>query len=210
MKKIHLMIAAAVFATGSAFAAPLSGNASSGILPVPGATETITFEDQGDAYFASRTIGSVTFTGLGGQLDTSGVYSGSYNTKGTRYLENAQGSTPGLRFDFANTVSAFAFTWGASDTNWTLSAFDSSGNLLDSMTAPYVGGSNNGEYVGLSSAGISYATLTHGGGDWILIDNFTIATENGSDVPEPASLALFGAAMAGIAGARRRKSKTAV
>lgn len=203
--KSTLLAVVAALASGLSFAAPIVGTSGVGAPVVPGATAVVDFEAQGNSTFGSLTVGDVTFTGIGGNLVTENQYAGQYNGRGRYYLQNNSGSTPGVRFDFANAVSAFAFNWGASDYTWTLSAFDSLNNLIESFTTPITSSSNAGEYIGLSGSGIKYATLTSSNSDYIFVDNFTIAADAGNTVPEPASLALVGLALAGVAVARKRK-----
>lgn len=56
-------------------------------------------------------------------------------------------------------------------------------------------------------AGGSALTFSHAGGDNIglILDNVSIATVEATAAPEPASLALFGAGVFGLAGLRRRR-----
>jgi hypothetical protein len=206
MKKFVVAAAAALLA-GQAFATPITGTSASGPV-VPGATATIGFEDQPIATFSSVTIGDVKFSGVGGSLRTTSTFVGGFNTKGTRLLDNNAGGTSGFRFDFTNPLSAFAFNFGASDNDWTLSAYSSSGALLESLTLARILGSNSGNYYGLADAGISYALLTSAiPNDYVLLDNFTIAEQPAAaNVPEPASLALLGAGLAGVLATRRRKA----
>jgi hypothetical protein len=203
---MKFILAAAALLAGNALATPITGTSASGPV-VPGATATIGFENQGINTFSSLTIGNVTFTGVGGSLRTTSAFAGNYNTKGSRLMDNNGGVTNGFRFDFANAVSAFAFNFGASDVNWILNAYTASGTLLESLTLAPTRSNNNGGYFGLADAGIAYATLSAGSGDYVMVDNFTIAEQAPGVVPEPASLALLGAGLVGALAARRRKSQ---
>ena len=200
-----IAVTAMLFA-GSALAAPLSGIDGSGNVPVPGATATVDFEDRENQTAASFTAGGVTISGIGGDVRIDSFYAGEYNTRGNFYLDNDEGSTRGFRFDFSSTVSAFAFNFGATDDLWTLSAFDSQDNLIESVAASLIFSHNDGNYIGLANAGIAYATFTSAVEDWVLIDNITFASESTNDVPEPASLALLGLGLAAFACSRRKTS----
>jgi hypothetical protein len=205
MMKTKLFIAASVLFAASASATPLSGTDGSGNPPVPGATATVDFEGQGNQTAASFTLGGVTISGIGGDLRIDNSYAGQYNGRGGYYLDNNMGDTNEIRFDFGGTVSAFAFNFGASDVLWTLSAFDSSNNLIESVSAPITHASNAGDYIGLADAGIAYATLTASeGGDWVFVENITVAGQGTNNVPEPATLALCGLGLAAIARSRRK------
>ena len=148
-------------------------------------------------------------------LRIASTFAGSYNTNGSRYLDNNEGRTNGIRFDFDDPISAFAFNFGASDVVWTLSAYSVSGSLLESRSIDPTRGGNNGAYFGLADAGISYALLTSAGNDYIMLDNFTYAGQAASggapasEVPEPGSLALLGIGLAGAWVATRRAQRKA-
>jgi hypothetical protein len=209
MRTLQLILAASALLAGSAFATPISGASGAGAPSVPGATTVLDFDSMGNTTFSSVTFGNVTISGMGGSLRSSNQFAGQYNGRGAYYLDNAQGNTSGFRFDFANTVTAFAFNWGAADDTWTLSAYDASNNLIETMLPTATHGSNSGEYFGLADTGIKYAVLSDASpGDWVFVDNFVVA-EASANVPEPASLALFGAAFGAAALVRRRKAKKA-
>ncbi|MBI3665254.1 MAG: hypothetical protein HY236_03365 [Acidobacteria bacterium] len=99
----------------------------------------IDFECFETGSFTSITADNVTFTTtVGGQVGyISTAYSGGYGAVGqslqNTYNSNAFGT---LRMDFATAVSAFAFNWGASDTQWTLTAYDASDNVIESICTP--------------------------------------------------------------------------
>lgn len=205
MKKINCLLLGLCLTT-QVFSSTLSGTSGSSAPPLSNATAIVDFENQPNATFSSLTSNGVTFTGIGGSLRTDAQYAGLYNARGSRYLDNNQGSTGTVRFDFDTLVNGFAFNWGASDVAWTLSAFDAMGNVIESYVLPITNASNAGDYVGLQDNGISYATMTGGAGDWIFVDNFTIA-QAGTSVPEPAPLALLGLGVVGLLASRRKASK---
>jgi hypothetical protein len=164
---------------------------------------------------SSLTIGGVTF--LATSCATSCVpvdtapafyinnsYGGNYNTTGNS-LQNTYSNNAfsALTISFATLTSAFAFNWGAADTAWTLAAYDSGGTLIESQDIAPTHGSNAGEFYGLSDAGISYiilsvdmAALSTSLPDYAFLDNFTYGAGS-SSVPEPATVVLLGAGLAG-------------
>lgn len=164
----------------------------------------IDFTGSTNGSYSSLAIGNVTFSG-NGNIVIDSVFGGSYNTSGT-YLQNSAGGTTSLLFQFGSAVSAFGFNLGAHDYTWTLRAFNSSNLLLDTYAFPAIGGSNAGQFYGIAASGISYATVSTGSSDYVLLDNFRYTTgSSSSSVPDGGStLALLGFAMTAVAGARRK------
>ncbi|MEO8937458.1 MAG: PEP-CTERM sorting domain-containing protein [Burkholderiaceae bacterium] len=206
MKLIIGAVALALLA-GNAVATPVSGTDGMGTPTIAGQTGIVNFDSTALATRSSLTSGAVTISGIGGSIRVANDYPGQYNGRGAAYLDNDQGDTNGFRFDFASIVNAFAFNFGASDNVWTLTAFDASGHVLESVRAPITNGSNAGDYIGLADAGIKYATLTTSSSDWVFVDNFVYAAPlvRASAVPEPGSIALIGLGIAGVVAMRRRK-----
>lgn len=197
-------LALALLAT-QAIATPINGRAGFAAPTVAAQTGTANFDTSAQGTYASVGSGNLTVSGIGGAIRVADDYPNRYNGRGAAYLDNDAGRTSGFRFDFATLVSAFAFNWGASDVTWTLSAFDATGHLLESVLAPITNGSNAGDFIGLANAGIKYATLVSssaGSQDWVFVDNVSFAA---AAVPEPASIALIGLGLAGVVALRRRR-----
>ncbi len=202
--KIFVVMFLAVFlVTGSASAYLIT---SSGDAAISG-LGVIDFESQTAGTYTTLTIGNVTFTGTNGTFDITNAYNGSYNSVG-QSNQNTWTGTDAYRIDFATSVNAFGFNFGASDDEWLLNAYYSANNLLESHILPETYASNAGEYYGIASTGISYATLTQTYNHWtpvdyIFIDNFSPGP--GNAVPEPGTMLLLGSGLLGMIGIRRKK-----
>jgi hypothetical protein len=175
---------------------------------------TIDFGSAAIGSYNTLTIDGVTFTpGAGELFFIDDQYAGQYNTVG-RYLTDRGNSFSSLRFDFGGVVSAFGFQFGASDYVWTLRAYDAFDMILASTSISPTGGSNAGDFFGLTtgSANISYATLSAGDGDYVMVDNFDFvrgpAAADVTVTPEPATVALFATGLLGLVGVARRKRGT--
>lgn len=160
--------------------------------------------------FNTQTFGNVTFTGVDAPFTIGLDFNGQFNTEGGLSLFNDFDFIPRqFRFDFATAVDAFAFNWGAADFTWLLSAFDSGNNLIESFVVPPTFGSNSGEYFGIAASGIAFATLETLSGDYVFIDDFTYQAGSIIDVPEPATLALFGGGLVFLALLLHRRRRLA-
>lgn len=206
----NAFLTAAVLASfsGLAQAALISGNGAPISHAALNGGTVIDFDDQAAADYIQLTIDDVTFSSVDSPFTIGADFNGSYNTGGGQSLFNGFDYVPlAFRFDFATTVTAFGFNWGAADFDWTLSAYDSADNLLDSQVIAPTFGSNAQEFFGIAAAGIAYATLSTNSGDYVFIDNFTYAGDGGVDVPVPASAPLALLMLAGLAGVRRRAQR---
>ncbi len=176
------------------------------------------FEAGPSGTFATHSFGSLTVTALAGVntpaplFSVDGDYAGSYNTRGQLHITNHGDEFQSLRFDFGAQTSAFGFLFGASDSTWTLSAFNAGNVNVGSRSISATSSSNAGDFFGLSGlTGATYATLTQvqdgayngGGVDYVFVDNMRVAA-----VPEPETYAMLLAGL-GVMGAvaRRRRAR---
>ena len=171
----------------------------------------IDFESAPTGAFTSLTIQGVTFsTPTASKVGfVSSDYAGQYNAQG-QSLQNTYdpNAFDELKIGFANPTNAFGFNWGASDVKWTLTAFDSANQVLDSIVLPPTLASNSGDFFGLStgSSAISYATLLASGpNDYVFLDNFKHVSGTTQSIPTPALLpGLIGLGMGVL---RKRKAE---
>lgn len=85
------------------------------------------------------------------------------------------------------------------------------GRYLHSQTAVVLNGhsyaATNGGFFGIIDTASTFTSVSYAGnGSGSLLDNVTFGTTQATDVPEPASIALFAAALAGLGLSRRRKA----
>jgi len=200
----------ALTAATAANATSISGNGNPASDPALAGGTQVTFSGLTNGSYPSLDLGAVTISGVGGNVNIDTTYAGQYNTTGT-YLDNNQGSTTDLLFTFDSAVSAFGFNLGAHDSSWTITAYNGA-TLLDTFTFGAIGGSNAGEYYGLSVPGITSAHLsTTDSYDWILLDNFTFVTGGtSSGVPEPTTWAMMLVGFGAVGFSLRRRKPAAV
>ncbi len=180
----------------------------SGAQSIPGlvGSTVIDFESVTPGTYSTLNLSGVTFTSDSGNLMwVDGTYAGMYNTFGQSLHNNYDPqSFNTLTVNFNGTTNGFGFFWGASDDQWTLTAYDSSNNVIESFLLPITGPSNAGDFVGIVDPGIAYATLSGTGSDFVFVDNFEF-NGGGAPVPEPGSLILLGSGILSAAGVMRRK-----
>jgi hypothetical protein len=163
----------------------------------------IDFETNSDGE-AALTFGypDVTMTG-NNILRITNSFGGSFNVMGNSMALTSNDRTEEVIFDFLSPVDAFGFNFGGADFEWYLIAYSAANTILDELTISPFGNSNNGEWFGISAAGIASAKLYNtafdvgsnsGTTDYVILDNLTYV----KSVPEPATLLLMCLGLAGI------------
>lgn len=216
MKVLKITVAAfaGLLAIGQAYASPITGFGDPlADAALAGGTQE-GFDAVAAGQYSTLTLGNVTYSSVGSPLTIGTDFNGNYNTSGGQSMYNDYDLVPdNFRFDFATAVNGFAFNWGAADNTWVLNAYDSGGNLLDSLSIGPVYASNSGDYFGIAANAIAYATLQdqHDNipdGDYVFIDRFTTGGSAVS-VPEPSTIALLGLGLLGMGLSRSRKKADA-
>jgi hypothetical protein len=158
------------------------------------------FDAVAPGLYASLALPGVTIVGKGGSMSIDAA-NGSFGRGGLN-LNNPSGSPAGFNLVFSSPVTAFGIYGGAFNSSWVFTAFDATNKLLESITTS--GACCNQLFYGIAnSAGIARVSL-EGPTDWVIFDDLYIGPAVPSRVPEPASITLFGAALAGLAGVRRK------
>lgn len=185
--------------------------------------DVLTFDAVAPGTYNSLTQGILTFTADGGagSFFVDGSYIGNYNNFGVNSVHNCYCNTSfgELDFAFSTPVAGFGFFWGASNDQWTLTAYDASNNVVATALPNVTAESNAGDFIGLTGAGIVRATLIGPSSDYIFVDNVTFGTvlsptgvteSGGGGVPEPATWAMMLVGFGGMGAVLRRSRRSAV
>lgn len=217
MRRANLVaLAGAIFLLGA------SSGAYGGIITSPddpalaGATVE-TFDTAALGNYTTLALDAVTLTASDAPFEILDGSTGQYappTTLGDRHVILRPGSdstTDALTVLFDAPVSAFGMVVGATNYEQTLTAYDSSGTVVGTLTLPDQFATLDYPYAGFyglfsPTANISRFTLTNTDDDFAM-DDLHYAV-NVAPIPEPTSLVIFGlgAALATLAGTRRRRS----
>ena len=167
--------------------------------------QVATFDAAASGAYGTYSEAGVTFTTDSGTEYIDSAYIGSYNNFGVNSLHNCYcGNSFGtLTMTFASPVTGIGFFWGASDNQWTLSAYNASHSLIESFDLPITHGSNAGDFVGIMDPGIAYAVLSGPSSDYVFVDNVEGTLTGG--VPEPAAWAMILLGVGGVGAALRAR-----
>ncbi len=206
-----LVIGLLFFGASAANASPITLKTD----PVLSGASVIDFSSVPTGKYTSFTTDGVTFKANDGFAYVISNYSGSYGAVGQSIQNTYNGDGFGsITATFTDAVSFFAFNWGASDNQWTLSAYDGLGNLVESILPAITTGSNDG-FTGIKSGSaiIKSFTLSGPASDYVFLDNLQFSESSGtggpSAVPVPATLPLMLSGLGVLGFASRRKKRLA-
>ncbi len=172
------------------------------------ADQTLTFEGYPDSTLLTTQYAGINFGGA--QILSAG---GSLNStqfpphSGINVIYNPNGAMQ-LIFDTAIDYFSGYVTYNY---NMTIQGFDSIGTQLaitsGAYSANYIGSGNDfpNELLTISALGITKVVLTGGSGNNFTLDDVKFTNSVDNQVPEPATMLLFGTGIAGLAAVGRRK-----
>lgn len=200
----------------------ISSIAGISLLALAGAAGATTITSTGDAALTGASIESFNSAAIGDHSSqtvndisisiSAGTFSFSTGSNGQFVPPNPAGdvfilaTSQLLRFDFNSNVSAFGINVGATNQEQTLSAYDFADNLIEALVIPDQVATLPTPFAGFygiasGSPDIAYFTVTNTG-DAVIYDDLHYVSR--TQVPEPATLAIMGLGLAGLAFARRR------
>jgi hypothetical protein len=184
-----------------------------------GTENTITFESSPLGLFSSLALAGVTLTGTNVNSNDQSIVNTTSNINITPLCSNAScgyNTTPGgsnflllfggtATFFFNHGTDAFgAYLSGVQNAGETITFSDGTSQSVNIPNPGFDGGTT---FVGFTDAANSIASITiNVNNDIVGVDDVRYVTDS---VPEPASLALLGGALAGLALMRRRKHMAA-
>ena len=234
MRRLGLLVAAGILSATSAFAAPVTFiGADAGASSLATAPNSVAAASAFDAAaaalgamglitFETAPLGAINNTSLGGGVSIDDLGQGAsitnnsggsaslfgFNTtSGGQYFAS---TFPGaaapftLVFDFASPIQAFGAYLGGLQ-----------GSVVGQQTLVYTSGatftinipvlSGGAAFVGFTDAGASISSVRYNlGGDFVTVDDVRYGPTSAAVVPEPASLLMLGAGVAGLVARRRR------
>lgn len=118
-------------------------------------------------------------------------------------------NTPYITATFDNPVDTVSMWYTNGAGSFQLDAYDKDGNLIASTLGPNNYGTTNEISVSSLTSDIKWVTML-GTGNYFTIDDFTapfVSGQPNNPVPEPSTLFLLGAGLAGLGFVRRRAKK---
>lgn len=203
---------AGIFLAQNAVAVPISGFGPPSSHPDLAGGSVIDFEANANGEFA--TIFGYTNVSMNGNniLRITNSFDGSFNVTGNSMALTSNDRTQEITFNFMSPVDAFGFNFGGADLEWRLISYSAADSILNELIISPFGGSNNGEWFGISASGIASARLYNtafdigddtGTPDYVVIDNLTYV----SAVPESSTFMLISLGLAGLGfGFRRQRN----